>query len=84
MADVKNVFIVCNSDNKAGLTRNKCKNCVDYEEYIFGDDEAVYDILWIQGNNFGQSDLNGDGVLLFEEWKTWARDGMKDLSSYLC
>ena len=66
-------FKVCDTDKKAGLTVTsyEVRNCM--EDCVENDVDMSDTVMKITGElDFGSSDLNGDGVLLFDEWKTWA------------
>ena len=76
MTEAKIPFKVCESDNKPGLTFDEVRNCGEEDDAVTYVIDTVlkkhtgwdFDIL-----DFESADLNGDGVLLFEEWKTFAK-----------
>ena len=80
MADMKTAFEVCEYDKKAGLTSYEVRICMegdseeeDVDVDVYEEEDVDVDVLKVISElDFGSSDLNGDGVLLFDEWKTWA------------
>ena len=69
MAEEKMAFKVCESDHQAGLTWQEVKNCKEkFADHL----DELYMKVPVE-SDFASSDLNGDGVLLFGEWKIWAK-----------
>ena len=57
-------FALCENDKKPGLTWGEVEEC----QRLFADYIDKTDDFNTTNVAFIQSDLNGDGVLLFEEW----------------
>ena len=82
MAGAKIPFNVCESDiwdNEPGLSWDEIKYCGDEASEEIDPIQMIIDNVlklptW---SDFDSADLNGDGVILFEEWKTWAKGSVE-------
>jgi len=61
-------FEQCDTDGDDGLSWDEVEACED----AFGDMLEEKGIALPSEDDFNASDLNGDGILLFEEWEEWA------------
>merc|ERR1711890_73887 len=61
-------FQMCETDLEEGLTWDEVKAC----EEKYPDLLAEKDLTEPTEEDFHASDLNNDGVLMFDEWKEWA------------
>merc|ERR1712168_384674 len=67
LEEERKAFEICESDKMIGLTWREVEKC----EERFGDLLEENGIPVPSEEDFNDADLNGDGTLLFEEWKEW-------------
>merc|ERR1712212_144098 len=63
-------FSFCDQDGEAGLTWEEVENC----EKEFAVVLAAQNIPVPTKRDFNSADLNGDGILFFQEWEEWVRE----------
>ena len=67
---------MCDADGMEGLTWAEVKKCED----DFADTAAAHNYSLPSQADFESADLNGDGVLRFEEWEKWVIQKCKLIS----
>merc|ERR1711915_35351 len=72
-------FSLCDSDRMVGLTWREVAKC----------EERFAELIKEQGveipskEDFDAADLNGDGTLMFDEWKQWVKLKIRRVFNYI-